>query len=31
MCWQDKIEHTPSNNPEILKAAVLLSKEFIEK
>jgi len=31
MCWQDKIEHTPSNNPEILKAAVMLSKEFIEK
>lgn len=31
MCWQDKIDHTPSNNPEILKAAVRLSKEFIEK
>lgn len=31
MCWQDKINNTPSNNPEILKAAVILSKEFIEK
>jgi hypothetical protein len=31
MCWQDKIDHTPSNNADILKAAVMLSKEFIEK
>lgn len=31
MCWQDKETLLPSNNMEILKSAVILSKEFIEK
>jgi len=30
MCWQDKETLLPSNNLEILKAAVKLSKEVIE-
>lgn len=31
MCWQDKETLLPSNNMDILKSAVILSKEFIEK
>lgn len=30
MCWQDKETLLPSNNMDILKSAVILSKEFIE-
>jgi ABC-type molybdate transport system ATPase subunit len=30
MYWQDKIDNSSSNNLAILKAAVMLSKEFIE-
>lgn len=31
MCWQDKETLLPSNNLDMLKSAVILSKEFIEK
>ena len=31
MCWQDKETLLPSNNMDILKSAVILSKKFIEK